>query len=69
MMLESIENGPLVYPDVEDDGQIQNKKSVELTEQEQLQDDYDVQAINIVLQDFLPDVYALVNHYQSAKDI
>nr|GEU84239.1 hypothetical protein [Tanacetum cinerariifolium] len=45
---------------VEDDGQIQNKKYAELTEQEQLQDDYDVQATNIVLQDFLPDVGLLV---------
>ncbi|GJU03171.1 hypothetical protein Tco_1113509 [Tanacetum coccineum] len=34
-----------------------------------LQDDCDVQATNIVLQGLPPDVYALVNHYQSAKDI
>ncbi|GJY13160.1 hypothetical protein Tco_0382469 [Tanacetum coccineum] len=38
MMLESIENGPLVYPTIEENG-------------------------------LLPDVYSLVNHYQSAKDI
>ncbi|GJV72142.1 hypothetical protein Tco_1492137 [Tanacetum coccineum] len=38
MMLESIENGPLVYPTVEENG-------------------------------LPPDVYALVNHCQSAKDI
>ncbi|GJV02667.1 hypothetical protein Tco_1336236 [Tanacetum coccineum] len=36
---------------------------------EQLQDDCDVQATNIVLQGLPPDVYALVNHCQSAKDI
>ncbi|GJS60977.1 retrovirus-related pol polyprotein from transposon TNT 1-94 [Tanacetum coccineum] len=69
MMLESIENGPLVYPTVEVDGQIRKKKYIELVEQEQLQDDYDVQATNIVLQDLPPDVYTLVNHCQSAKDI
>ncbi|GKD22683.1 copia protein [Tanacetum coccineum] len=34
-----------------------------------LQDDCDVQATNIVLQGLPPDVYALVNHSQSAKDI
>ncbi|GKA34224.1 hypothetical protein Tco_0720653 [Tanacetum coccineum] len=45
------------------------KKYTELTEQEQLQDDCDVQATNIVLQALPPDVYALVNHCQSAKDI
>ncbi|GJX09708.1 hypothetical protein Tco_0199567 [Tanacetum coccineum] len=50
MMLESIENGPLVYPNVEENGQIRKKKYAELTEQEQLQDDCDVQATNIVLQ-------------------
>ncbi|GJV04411.1 integrase, catalytic region, zinc finger, CCHC-type containing protein [Tanacetum coccineum] len=66
MMFESIENGPLVYPTVEEDGQIRKKKYAELTEQEQLQDDCDVQATNIVLQGLPPDVYALVNHCLAA---
>ncbi|GJX40674.1 uncharacterized mitochondrial protein-like protein [Tanacetum coccineum] len=55
MMLESIENGPLVYPTIEEDGKIRNKKYAELTEQEKLQDDCDVQATNIVLQGLPPD--------------
>ncbi|GJX26436.1 hypothetical protein Tco_0232732 [Tanacetum coccineum] len=59
MMLESIENEPLVYPTVEEDGQIQKKKYAKLTEQEQLQDECDVQATNIVLQGLPPDVSAL----------
>ncbi|GKA53305.1 hypothetical protein Tco_0746620, partial [Tanacetum coccineum] len=59
---ESIKNGPLVYPIVEVDGQIRKKKYTELTEQEQLQDDCDVQATNFVLQGLPPEVYALVNH-------
>ncbi|GJU50187.1 hypothetical protein Tco_1219742 [Tanacetum coccineum] len=63
MMLESIENGPLVYPTIEENGRIREKKYAELTEQEKLQDDYDVQATNIVLQGLPPDVYSLVNHY------
>ncbi|GJY76231.1 hypothetical protein Tco_0481347 [Tanacetum coccineum] len=50
-------------------GQIRKKKYAELTEQEKLQDDCDVQATNIVLQGLPPDVYCLVNHYQAAKDI
>ncbi|GJU36753.1 hypothetical protein Tco_1185107 [Tanacetum coccineum] len=50
MMLESIENGPLVYPTIEENGKIRKKKYAELTEQEQLQDDCDVQATNIILQ-------------------
>ncbi|GJS32000.1 hypothetical protein Tco_0530382 [Tanacetum coccineum] len=50
-------------------GQVRNKKYAELTKQEKLQDDCDVQAINIVLQGLSPDVYALVDHCKSAKDI
>ncbi|GJZ67527.1 hypothetical protein Tco_0630767 [Tanacetum coccineum] len=69
MMLESIENGPLVYPTIEKHGKIREKKYAELTEQEQLQDDCDVQATNIVLQGLPTDVYSLVNHCKVAKDI
>nr|GEY90369.1 hypothetical protein [Tanacetum cinerariifolium] len=69
MMLESIENGPLIYLTIEENGVIRTKIYVKLTKQEQLQDDYDVQATNIVLQGLSPDVYALVNQCQTAKDI
>ncbi|GKE98025.1 hypothetical protein Tco_0021376 [Tanacetum coccineum] len=62
MVLESVENGPLVYPTIEEDGKIRDKKYAELIEQEKLQDDYDVQATNIVLLGLPPDVYSLVNH-------
>ncbi|GKG28852.1 hypothetical protein Tco_0416217, partial [Tanacetum coccineum] len=34
MMLESIENGPLVYPAIEENGQIRNKKYAEVIEQD-----------------------------------
>ncbi|GKD60395.1 copia protein [Tanacetum coccineum] len=69
MMLDSIDNGPLVYPTVEENGQPRPKKYSELTEAQQLQDDCDVQATNIILHDLPPDVYALVNHQEAAKDI
>ncbi|GKE43268.1 hypothetical protein Tco_1470552 [Tanacetum coccineum] len=45
------------------------KKYSELTEAQQLQNDYDVQETNIILHDLPPDVYALVNHQEAAKDI
>nr|GEV27981.1 hypothetical protein [Tanacetum cinerariifolium] len=45
------------------------KKYSELTEAQQLQDDCDVQATNIILHGLPPDVYALVNHQEAAKDI
>nr|GEW58345.1 hypothetical protein [Tanacetum cinerariifolium] len=50
MMLEFIKNGPLVYSTIEENSQVRDKKYAELTEQEKLQDDCDVQALNIVLQ-------------------
>ncbi|GJU09785.1 hypothetical protein Tco_1132181 [Tanacetum coccineum] len=69
MMLDSIDNGPLVYPTVEENGQTRPMKYSELTKAQQLQDDCDVQATIIILYGLPPDVYALVNHQEAAKDI
>nr|GFA26819.1 hypothetical protein [Tanacetum cinerariifolium] len=69
MMLDSIDNGLLVYPTVEENGQTRPKKYSKLTEAQKLQDDCDVQATNIILHSLPPDVYALVNHQEAAKDI
>nr|GEX44585.1 hypothetical protein [Tanacetum cinerariifolium] len=44
VMLDSIDNCPLVYLTVEDNGKTKPKKYSELTEAQQLQDDCDVQA-------------------------
>ncbi|GKA37791.1 hypothetical protein Tco_0724356 [Tanacetum coccineum] len=68
MMLDLIDNGPLVYLTVEENGKTRPKKYSELTEAQQLQDDCDVQE-TIILHDFPPDVYALVNHQEVATDI
>ncbi|GJV09698.1 hypothetical protein Tco_1351239 [Tanacetum coccineum] len=56
MMLDSIYNGLLVYPTVKENGQTRPKKYSELTEAQQLQDDCDVQATNIILHGLPPDV-------------
>ncbi|GJX88151.1 hypothetical protein Tco_0340165 [Tanacetum coccineum] len=56
MMLDSIDNGPLVYPNIEENGQTKPKKYSKLTEAQQLQDDYDVQATNIILHGIPPNV-------------
>nr|GEU48555.1 hypothetical protein [Tanacetum cinerariifolium] len=70
MMLDSIDKGPLVYLTiVGEDGQTRLKKYSELTKAQQLQDDCDVQAINIILYSHLRDVYSLVNHQEATKDI
>ncbi|GKE40692.1 hypothetical protein Tco_1464097 [Tanacetum coccineum] len=69
MMFDSIDNGPLVYPTIEENGQTRPKKYSELTQAQQLKDDCDVQAMNIILHGHPPNVYALVNHQEAAKDI
>ncbi|GJR08528.1 hypothetical protein Tco_0791180 [Tanacetum coccineum] len=50
-------------------GQTRPKKYFELTKAQQLQDNCDVQATNIILHGLPPDVYALVNQQEAAKDI
>ncbi|GJX29780.1 hypothetical protein Tco_0237859 [Tanacetum coccineum] len=69
MMLDSIDNGLLVYPTIEENMHTRPKNNSKLTEAQQLQDDCDVQATNINIHGLLPDVYALVNHQEAAKDI
>nr|GEV57116.1 retrovirus-related Pol polyprotein from transposon TNT 1-94 [Tanacetum cinerariifolium] len=70
MMLDSIDEGPLVYPTVVgEDGQTRPKKYSELTEAQKLQDDCDVQATNIILYGLSPNMYSLINHQDEAKDI
>nr|GEV58037.1 hypothetical protein [Tanacetum cinerariifolium] len=69
MMLDSIDNGPLVYPTVVENRQTQPKKYFELTEAQKLQDDCGVQVTNIILYGLPPDVYAFVSHQEAAKDI
>ncbi|GJR86696.1 hypothetical protein Tco_0210707 [Tanacetum coccineum] len=56
MMLDSIDNGLLVYLIIEKNGQTRPMKYSELTEAQQLQDDCDVQATNIILNGLPPDV-------------
>nr|GEY09187.1 hypothetical protein [Tanacetum cinerariifolium] len=65
MMLDSIDEGLLVYPTVVgEDGQTRPKKYSKLNEAQQLQDDCDVQETNIILHSLPPDVYLLVNHQE-----
>nr|GEX48252.1 hypothetical protein [Tanacetum cinerariifolium] len=70
MILNSVLNGPLVWPNiVEENGTTRTKKYEELSVAEKLQADCDLKATNIVLQGLPPDVYAIVNHHNIAKQI
>ncbi|GJV28337.1 hypothetical protein Tco_1384785 [Tanacetum coccineum] len=69
MILESVENGPLIWPTVEENGVIRTKKYVELSAAEKIQADCDMKATNIILQGLPADIYSLVNHHRVAKDL
>ncbi|GJV96604.1 hypothetical protein Tco_1548181 [Tanacetum coccineum] len=69
MIIESAENGPLIWPMIEENGVTRPKKYSELSATEAIQADYDVKAINIILQGLPPKVYALVINYRIAKEL
>ncbi|GJW72365.1 retrovirus-related pol polyprotein from transposon TNT 1-94 [Tanacetum coccineum] len=69
MILNSLQNGPLVWPTfVKEDGTTRTKKYEEQVA-EKLQADCDHKATNIVLQCLPPVVYAIVNHHKVGKEI
>nr|GEV90790.1 hypothetical protein [Tanacetum cinerariifolium] len=61
MILEYVENDPLLCPTVEEDGVTRLKKYSELSAAEAIQADCDVKATNIILQGLPLEVYALVS--------
>nr|GEW21141.1 hypothetical protein [Tanacetum cinerariifolium]GEY35949.1 hypothetical protein [Tanacetum cinerariifolium] len=69
MIIESMKNGPLIWPTIEAKGVTRTKKYVELSATEKIQADCDVKATNIFLQGLPSDVYALVNYHRIAKDL
>nr|GEX42356.1 hypothetical protein [Tanacetum cinerariifolium] len=69
MILESVENGPLIWPTIEENRVTRPRKYNELTPAEALQADCDVKAINIILQSLPNEICALVIHHKVAKDI
>nr|GEV18731.1 hypothetical protein [Tanacetum cinerariifolium] len=69
MILESLENGPLLWPTVEENRVTRPKKYYELSTTEAIQADCDVKATNIILQGLPPEVYALVSNHKVAKEL
>nr|GEV92254.1 hypothetical protein [Tanacetum cinerariifolium] len=59
MILESIENGPLIWPSIEENEVTRPKKYSKLSPTETIQADCDIKAPNIILQGLPPEVYAL----------
>ncbi|GJT55984.1 integrase, catalytic region, zinc finger, CCHC-type containing protein [Tanacetum coccineum] len=69
MILESVENGPLIWPTIEENGVTRPRKYSELTPTDAIQADCDVKATNIILQGLPPEVYALVSNHKVAKEL
>nr|GEV92452.1 copia protein [Tanacetum cinerariifolium] len=69
MILESVKNGPLIWPTVEEDGVTQLKKYFELSATKAIQANCDVKATNIILQGLPLEVYALVSTHKVAKEL
>nr|GEX59548.1 hypothetical protein [Tanacetum cinerariifolium] len=67
--LESVENGPLIWPSIEENGVTRPKKYSELSATEAIQANCDVKATNIILQRLPPEVYALVSNHKVAKEL
>ncbi|GKB01720.1 hypothetical protein Tco_0829764 [Tanacetum coccineum] len=69
MILESVENGPLIWPMIEENRVTRPKKYFELSATEAIQADCDVKATNIILQGLPHEVYALVSNHQIVKEL
>nr|GEX43284.1 hypothetical protein [Tanacetum cinerariifolium] len=59
MILESVKNGPFIWPTIEENRVTRPKKYFELSATEAIQADCDVKATNIILQGLPLDLYAL----------
>nr|GEV59440.1 hypothetical protein [Tanacetum cinerariifolium] len=69
MILESVNNGPLILPMIEENRVTRPKKYSELSATKAIQADCDVKATNIILQGLPPEVYALVSNHRIAKEL
>nr|GEY86713.1 hypothetical protein [Tanacetum cinerariifolium] len=69
MILESVQNGPLIWPTIEENGVTRPRKYSELTPAEAIQVDCDVKATNIILQGLSLEAYALVSNHKVSKDL
>ncbi|GKB13841.1 hypothetical protein Tco_0847764 [Tanacetum coccineum] len=69
MVPESVENGSLIWPTIEENGVTSIKIYAELSAAEKIQADCDMKATNIILQGLPVDIYSLVNHHKVSKDL
>ncbi|GJV10571.1 hypothetical protein Tco_1352112 [Tanacetum coccineum] len=65
MILESVENGPLIWPTVEENGVTRTKKYVELSAAEKIQTDCNMKVTNIILQGLPADSLITPPHFNT----
>nr|GEY36406.1 hypothetical protein [Tanacetum cinerariifolium] len=63
MILESVENGPLIWPTIKENGVTRPNKYSELSAAEATQANCDVKETNIIHQGLPLEVYALVSNH------
>ncbi|GJX74677.1 retrovirus-related pol polyprotein from transposon TNT 1-94 [Tanacetum coccineum] len=69
MIRESVENGPLIWPTIEENRVTRPKKYSKLSATKAIQADCDIKATNIILQGLPPKVYALVSNHKVTKEL
>ncbi|GJW04228.1 hypothetical protein Tco_1563084 [Tanacetum coccineum] len=69
MILESVENGPLISPTIEENGVTRPRKYPKLIHADAIQADCDVKATNIILQGLPPKVYVLFSNHRIVKEL
>ncbi|GJZ50063.1 hypothetical protein Tco_0604253 [Tanacetum coccineum] len=69
MIRKSVENGPLIWPSIEENVMTRPKKYSELSPTEAIQADCDIKATHIILQGLPPEAYALVSNHKVAKEL
>ncbi|GKB80659.1 hypothetical protein Tco_0947554 [Tanacetum coccineum] len=69
MILESVENGLLIWPTIKENRVTRPKKYSELSAMKAIQADCDIKATNIILQGIPPEVFALVSNHKVAKEL
>ncbi|GKF19995.1 hypothetical protein Tco_0068633, partial [Tanacetum coccineum] len=69
MILESVENGPLIWLTIEENRVTRPKKYFELSATKEIQADGDIKTTNIILQGLPPKVYAFVSNHKVAKEL
>ena len=70
MILHTLLHGPIpIPPFVEDNGTTRERTYEEMTDAQKNEADAAVKAINILLQAVPPEIYAVIHHHQTAKEM